>query len=393
MNYCDNFIFFFVSMSRYTPTMICCSGHTICLSEEGNLCSFGYSISNAHGHEEEEILLPTIIPTLRNIISVAGKDHCVCLDSDGNVFTFGNNEYGELGIGIDKEILLHTHIPQNVDIPPCTQITCGSNVTICLTKDRELYSFGYNYSGQLGIGSPELKHTYPQKIESLANVEFIECGGDYSFCKTFDNQIYCWGKNDSKQLGIDDRTYYRAPIQCLSLSNEDIVDIKCGYGHTLVLTSNQDVLSCGTNQYGQIGRNIGNRISSSKFEKIEDLSEIGIIRIECGYDYSMCIDINNDIHVFGNNDIGQIGLGNTSCFQKPIKHPSLSNIIDISKGEYHNFVKTSNNEIYAFGWNRNAQLGIETDDEYQNFPIRVFDGNEDIWFSNINKSKAKSARK
>merc|ERR1712232_518388 len=113
-------------------------------------------------------------------------------------------------------------------------------------------------------------------------------------------QIYCWGKNDSKQLGIDDRTYYRAPIQCLSLSNEDIVDIKCGYGHTLVLTSNQDVLSCGTNQYGQIGRNIGNRISSSKFEKIEDLSEIGIIRIECGYDYSMCIDINNDIHVFGN---------------------------------------------------------------------------------------------
>ena len=38
------------------------------------------------------------------------------------------------------------------------------------------------------------------------------------------------------------------------------------------------------------------------------------------------------------------------------------------------------------------QLGIKTENEYQIIPIRVFGDNEDIWFSNINKSKAKSAR-
>merc|ERR1711862_1071214 len=131
-------------------------------------------------------------------------------------------------------------------------------------------------------------------------------------------------------------------------------------------------------------------MGDSSFQKIEDLSEI--TRIECGGCHSLCIDINNDLYVFGNNEGGELGLGDTDNRSKPIKHPSLSNIIDISKGGFHTFVKTSNNEIYAFGNNEYTQLGIETEDEHQITPIRVFEDNEDIWFSNINKSKAKSAR-
>merc|ERR1712000_458473 len=95
---------------------------------------------------------------------------------------------------------------------------------------------------------------------------------------------------------------------------------------------------------------------------------------------------------FGLNMQGELGLGDTDNRNKPMKHPSLSNIIDISKGGNHSFIKTSNNEIYAFGNNMYSQLGNKTEDMCQLTPIRVFEDNEDIWFSNINKSKAKSAR-
>merc|ERR1711862_1084689 len=105
----------------------------------------------------------------------------------------------------------------------------------------------------------------------------------------------------------------------------------------------------------------------------------------------MCVDINHDLYIFGYNDYGQLGLGNTTKRNKPIKHPSLSNIIDISKGGNHSFVKASNNEIYTFGDNYRLQLGIKTEHFYQTTPIRVFEDNEDIWHSNI-KPKAKSAR-
>ena len=114
---------------------------------------------------------------------------------------------------------------------------------------------------------------------------------------------------------------------------------------------------------------------------------------DCIHIQFLCIDVNNDLYVFGDNRFGQLGLGDNDNRYVPVKHPSLSNIIDISSRGYHTFVKTSNNEIYAFGGNRNQELGFETSKNYyQTTPIQVFKENEDIWYSNNPKSKAKSAR-
>jgi len=260
---------------------------------------------------------------------------------------------------------------------------------MCLNENGEVYSFGFNFGGQLGLGNNEENYNSPQIICSLKDVEFIECGGYHAFCKTLNNEIFCWGRNDRGQLGLENTDDQNTPILCSSLSNEDVIDIKCGESFTLVLTSNGDVLSCGSNYLSQLGRETDGHYYSSSFQKIEDLSEIS--RIECGCDHSLCIDINNDLYVFGANYLGQLGLGDTDKRNKPMKHPSLSNIIDISNGGHHSFVKTSNNEIYAFGNNESSQLGIKTEHEDQFTPIRVFEDNEDIWYSNI-KSKAKSAR-
>ena len=226
----------------------------------------------------------------------------------------------------------------------------------------------------------------------MKDVEFIECGAYHTFCKTINNEVYCWGKNTTCQLGLGNISNQITPILCSSLLNEDVVDIKCGSMHTLVLTSNLEVLGCGDNKYGQIGAKVYTYLDAvhSTFQKIQELPEI--IKIGCGNHYSLCIDVNNDLYVFGDNEYGQLGLGDTNTRFTPIKHPSLSNIIDISKGGLHTFVKTSNNEIYAFGYNEYSQLGIKTEHADQITPIRVFEDNEDIWFSNVNKSKAKSAR-
>ena len=107
----------------------------------------------------------------------------------------------------------------------------------------------------------------------------------------------------------------------------------------------------------------------------------------------MCIDINNNLWFFGSNEHGQLGLGDNLDIYKPIQHPTLSNIIDISSGGNHTFVKTIDNKIFAFGANKHSQIGIETEDDNQLTPIQVFIDKEDIWCSTIGKSKQKSARK
>jgi len=373
---------------RSVSNIVCSDSFTLCLNNDLNVVSFGRSTNGSHGHKEDNVFPPKIISSLNHIISISTfGGHCVCLDNDGNVSTFGSNQYGQLGIG-NRDTLKYTSIPQKVNLPPCIQISCGGNFTMCLSESGEIYSFGNNETGQLGLGNNENYYS-PQLISSLKDVEFIECGYSYTFCKTLNNEIFCWGYNCYGALGLDNTKNQKTPILCSSVSNEDVIDIKCGNAHTLVLTSNEGVLSSGYNYYGQIGRKCGGNYSSS-FQKIEDLSEI--TRIECGKYHSLCIDINNNLYVFGFNQYGQLGLDDTDDRDKPIKHPSLSNIIDISKGGYQTFVQTSNNEIYAFGENNCSQLGITTEDYKQITPIRVFEDNEDIWFSNINKSKTKSAR-
>ena len=139
---------------RSVSTIVCSNEFTVCINNDQNVLSFGRARNSAHGHKEEDVFPPKIISSLNHIISISvGLDHCVCLDNDGNVYTFGGNQYGQLGIG-DKD-LSYTSIPQKVNLPPCTQISCGYHFTMCLSESGEVYSFGYNYHGQLGIGNNE----------------------------------------------------------------------------------------------------------------------------------------------------------------------------------------------------------------------------------------------
>ena len=360
--------------------------YALCISSEGQVHSFGFHEKGAHGHKKAKVVSPKQILSLKNITSIAcGDDHTLCLDINGDVFSFGKNMCGQLGLRKDNQTLEYCHEPQLIDISPIKQVCCGHHFSMCVSRDGFVFSFGYNLNGELGHNNTR-QYNYPEKIDGVEDVDFIECGGHFTLCKIMNGDFYGWGSNTYGQLGFESK--YQTPMKCLNWP-DDVVDIKCGFNHTLVLTSNQNVLSTGFNYSGQLGRKT-NDVYSFGLKKIDGISEI--IRIECGANHSICLDINNNLFVFGDNRYGQLGLGDQDDKKQPIQHPSLSNIIDISTGGHSTFVKTSNNEIYAFGSNNYSQLGIITKDRKQLKPIRVFEDNEDIWFSNINKSKAKSAR-
>ena len=367
-------------MARVLATAICGDssgyGYTFFISTSGDV------YYNGMLEHKGSCILPTQIPSLPCIQSVdCGDYHTICLGVNGNLFSFGYNDFGQLGIGKPKEIVMFAKDPQQVNLPPILQISCGSSFTLCLDESGFIHSFGINTEGQLGLGHTTNVDS-PQRIESLLDVEFVECGSASSFCKITNDSFYLWGSNKYGRLGLESVAYLKDPLLC-SKWPKDIVDLKCGGFHMLALTSNGDVYSGGNCLYNKHGK------GDSIIHKADSLSNI--IRIECGYQHAMCIDIDNNLFVFGLNTFYQLGSGDKKNILQPIKHPTLSNIIDISKGGTHTFVKTSDNEIYAFGKNTNSQLGIETPKKVR-APVRVFQGIEDIWCSNVLKSKAKSAR-
>ena len=363
----------------------------MCISDKGDVYSCGFSYCGAHGFPGLQLVIPDQITSLKNVISIScGKNHTTCLDTNGSVFILGSNLKGQLGIGSTE--LKQTEVPQKVNLPSTIQISCGNYFTICLTDNGDVYSFGDNLKGQLGIGNNVAFFNTPQLIESLKDVEFVECGGEYVFCKTIDNQVFCWGNNEYGQLGLGNTENQNLPIQCSSLLNINTVDIKCGDRHTLLLTMNQQILSCGYNEEGQLGRSSKMKYSYN-FKIINELS--AIIRIECGDSHSMCVDENRDIYFFGDNGCGQFGVDDETS-SIPLKHPSLANIIDISKGGEHTFVKVlselNEEEVYSFGYNQSCQLGSKEITVFSLSPTKLNYPFEDIWVSSTRDSKCKSAR-
>ena len=329
---------------------IACAGNEIdyfqCslfISEEGDVYSKGCGINNSHGHPQH-ILIPKVIDGLKQIISVVSKDYTMFLDSNGTVYTLGKEIFG------DFDSNLPSWEPYKLDLPPIKQIACCKESGFCVSEIGEVFSFGNNENGQLGHGNYDVHPlNYPKKIESLENIDFIECGSQFVICKNFDNSIFSWGRNDSGQLGTTTQEYSPTKCETWNIDISEIIDITCGYNHTLVLMSNKYVYSCGYNFSGQVGRLVDN----TSLERIDELSDV--VKIECGDNHSLCINSNGNLYVFGDNHCGQLGLGDTENRKTPIKHPSLSNIIDISRGGSNTFVKTSNNEIYAFGFCERVQ--------------------------------------
>lgn len=332
------------------------------------------------------------INDLKNIKMIdCGSNHFMCLDCDGNVFTFGFNEEGQLGIGKSRDDISHTFIPQKIKVPPCKQVSCGMKFSFCLTEEGRLYSFGTNRNRYLGLENNSLEsYNSPQLITNVNNVEYIACGHFHSICKTYDNKYYSCGDNRCGQLGHGDNMYGYGFIQCHNWP-DNIISIRCGLVHSLLLTSEGYIYSFGFNGTGQLGINDKNIESTNIPTLIRDVPEMK--SIYCGYCYSACIDVNDNMWVFGSNDSGQLGLGDKENRYKPVLQPTLSNVIDISLGTYTTFVKTQYNKIYAFGGNREFQLESKTPKKRQLTPIQTFIGNEDIWSSSTRKSKQKSARK
>jgi len=241
-------------------------GCTLCISDNGDVYSFGQHTDGAHGHEEEIVFTPKAIFGLKNIVGIAcGSHHTICLDFEGVAFSFGSNQFGQLGLNKEYDVLPYTHQPHKIDIPVLiTQISSGLQFTVCLSEDGDLYSFGKNDYGQLGINSDIEYSDYPQKLELLKGVDFVECGDSFAVCYTLNNSIFSWGFNFYGQLGTNDNNNQKKPIKASNWPKK-IVDIRCGSWHTLVLTANGEVYSCGSNLFGELGRIISGKTNEEEY--------------------------------------------------------------------------------------------------------------------------------
>ncbi|KAM7412744.1 hypothetical protein PAMA_020224 [Pampus argenteus] len=188
-------------------------------------------------------------------LSYGTGPHVVVATSDGEVFAWGHNGYSQLGNGTTNHGLTPALVSTNLLSKRVTEVACGSHHTIALTTDGEVYAWGYNNSGQVGSGSTANQPT-PRRVSScLQNkvVINIACGQLCSMAVLDNGEIYGWGYNCNGQLGLGNNGNQQTPCRIAALQGINIVQVACGYAHTLALTDEGFVYAWGANSYGQLG--------------------------------------------------------------------------------------------------------------------------------------------
>ena len=221
------------------------------------------------------------------------------MTKQGEVLTAGCNTEGQLGQGSRER---ETSIPELVNFRTrvhVVTIACGSEHMVCLTAKDEVYAFGQNKHGQLGIGKIGGHARSPTRVDMLCGRylkrgrDGLACGSDHTVALTRAGGAWVWGLDTRGQLGRGRKEnhvwIFKGPEPkeiCerpapLILRDHTIKFVRCG-GHNTALVSNSGIMFlCGDDSQSQnlavlcetneIDRTLGPRIGKN-IVGLKDLS-------------------------------------------------------------------------------------------------------------------------
>lgn len=133
----------------------------------------------------------------------AGEEHVCALGAAG-VYCWGHNDFGQTGQ--PGSLGAVTTIPTRVPLSGIARISAGRYHTCALRHGGEAFCWGWNNSGQLGRTTVNEADAHPSRVETSIRFEDISAGGWHSCAIGLDKQAYCWGWNARGQLGTGDST-------------------------------------------------------------------------------------------------------------------------------------------------------------------------------------------
>lgn len=136
----------------------------------------------------------------------SGAQHTLALTTCGKVYGWGESESGQLARNLKTRNRVHQALKmEKVGAKNAHDIFCGSLHSFYINDKKQVFSWGLNNRGQLGIGNL-LNATLPTRITGLDPWEgdyVVEIAGaqHHSIARTKDGVVYCWGCNDEGQVG------------------------------------------------------------------------------------------------------------------------------------------------------------------------------------------------
>jgi alpha-tubulin suppressor-like RCC1 family protein len=312
------------------------SGHVKCWGDNGwGQLGLGFG-SGYLGASPGEMgaFLPTLDLDGAAEAVAAGPNHTCALLTSGAVKCWGFNAYGQLGLGDtddrgDDPGEMGSNLPV-VDLAgTATAVAVGAGASCALLVGGEIKCWGWNSSGQLGLGDTLNRGDAPGEMGvALPAVDVggiaaaIAVGGNHTCALLTTGVVKCWGDNTLGQLGLGDTEdrgdqpgEMGAALPAVDLDGTAIA-ISAGSAHTCALLSSGAVKCWGANGNGNLG--LGDRFNrgdepGEMGENLPaaDLGEVATA-VSAGENHTCALLASGAVKCWGRNWAGQLGLGDNT---------------------------------------------------------------------------------
>lgn len=233
----------------------------------------------------------------------AGSTHN-CAVANGAAYCWGDNFGGWLGVGDRMSRLT----PAPLDLAGVSAVAAGYQHS-CAVSNSVAFCWGINMAGQLALPPGTTERWTPTQVQGLpVSVSAVGAGGAYS-CALAGGAVYCWGDNQTAQLGSGSTTPTQDIAIVMGLPAR-ISAIDVGYNHACAL-ANGAAYCWGLNGSGQAGgrpaQEIGPPTYATRAILVEGLDS-GVSAIAAGGSHT-CAVVRGSARCWGNNHYGQLGDG------------------------------------------------------------------------------------
>jgi len=335
--------------------------HSLFLQRNGEVFAWGQNLAGQLGTGSINTLpvpspaKPVGLPPIKAI--AAGQTHSLALDTDGDVWAWGKNDFGQVGLGtVGGTVTAPTRVS---GLSGIQAIAANGNFSLALGQDGRVWAWGQNASGQIGTGSTSTAEATPRQVNSLPTLRAIAAGHNHALALDADGKVWGWGRNDFGQVGTGTAGgLVLAPAMMPTLSG--IKAIAAGAAHSLAIDEQfGNVWGWGQNSSGQIGTG-----ATSTTPVLNPTAVSGVFaatRISAGHAFSLVIMGNGIVKAWGLNASGQLGHGAPGGTSgTPVGAVGLQDVIAIAAGYHHALAVRPGCPVWTWGNNSQGQLGTGT---------------------------------
>jgi len=184
----------------------------------------------------------------------AGGNHVCGLTPVGAAWCWGNDALLQLGNGDAFPLSSTTPVPV-AGAQTYTMITAGTSHTCALRADGAAFCWGDNRKGQLGAGPVGSPIDVPTLVSGGLTFASLSAGGDHTCGITRTGAAFCWGSNETGQLGHGDATdFYDVPMAVAG--SQTYKSISVGSRSGCAVTTGGSAFCWGADDFGQLGNGV-----------------------------------------------------------------------------------------------------------------------------------------